>query len=756
MQNCLQVNNRNGGFLETAFYSGVASSDWSWGALMFDADNDGFNDIYVCNGIYHDVTDQDFIDFFANDIIQKMVMTGEKEDVDKVISKMPSNPIPNKAFRNTGNLKFSDAGEDWGFMQPSFSNGAAYADLDGDGDFDLVVNNVAEKAFVYKNTARESANNNYIAIDLKGKGANTMAVGSLIKAYAGGEILTREIFPGRGFQSSVDYRQIIGLGKREIDSLVVIWPDRTFSKILRPKINTTLHLEQTSLQKLPDEKPVQAEPMFLALKQSFDKHVEDDHVDFYYERNIPLMLSQEGPKAASGDVDGDGLTDLYICGAAGQAGQLYVQKGGAFVKKENDVFKRFAPVEDVAALFFDADGDGDLDLFIGTGGNNTAFQHELQNRLYLNDGKGIFSLSLNALPPSGMNVSVAAANDFDGDGDVDLFVGGRSVPQNYGVTPQSYLLVNDGSGKFTDIAAAKLPALSKAGMVTGAAWADMTGDGKKDLVVTGEWMAPKIFSIQENRLTEVKTNLGNLSGWWQSLAIADMDGDGRQDMVLGNIGENFYLRPGEQTPVKLWVADFDNNGTMEKVMTQTIGGKDVPVFMKRDMVEQVASLRKQNLKNVDYARKSIQDLFGKEAMARAGLQLFNYGSSCIAYNRGNGSYTIEKLPVEVQLSSVNAILPADINSDGKTDLLIGGNKLNLLPQFCRLDASFGHVLVNKGGGDFTQLSSRESGLNLRGEVKDIVSIQFSNTSSYLFLQNNEQPLLFRGRTSTTLLATKRK
>lgn len=742
MQNTLQINNKNGKFLETGYYSGVAASDWSWGGLIFDADNDGLSDLYVCNGIYNDVTDQDFIDFFANDVIQRMVLTGEKDEMDQVINKMPSHPIPNKAFKNMGNLKFSDEASAWGLAQPSFSNGAAYGDLDNDGDLDLVVNNVNQKAFVYQNGSRQLAKNNYIGISLKGKSPNSFAIGSVIKVYQDSQVLSRELIPSRGFQSSVDYKIIIGLGKKAVDSLTITWPDQTVSSYKNPAVNK-LHVfnQSEGINKNEESKPAAKNLLLEPMPGSaFEKHVEDEFIDFYNERGVPMMLSKEGPKAAHGDVNGDGLEDLYICGAANQHGQLYIQTATGFIPKKQMIFDRFAESEDVAALFFDADKDGDLDLLVGSGGNKfSPFSYNYQNRLYKNDGKGNFELDNIAFPFTGMNTSCLVADDFDKDGDMDVFVGSRSVPQNYGVNPKSAVYLNDGTGKFQELASKQISSL---GMVTAAISEDVTGDGKKDLVVVGEWMAPRIFTFNKNDFEEVNSNLNNLPGWWRSVAASDFDNDGDPDLVLGNIGENFYLHPDSSHPVKMWVADFDGNGTREKIITYSVEGKDKPIFLKRDVTDQIASLRKQNLKYADFAGKSVQELFSSQEIKTAAEKRFTFSSSCIAINEGKGHFTIRKLPVMTQLSSVRAIVCTDVNGDNKTDLIMGGNDFDFLPQFSRLDASFGHVLLNNGKGNFDWIGSDLSGLELRGQIRDIVPVKGKDRSYLLFLQNNEYPRLY--------------
>jgi hypothetical protein len=737
MQNTLQLNTGNGRFCEIAQYAGVAASDWSWGALMFDADNDGFQDIYVCNGIYNDVTNQDFIDFFANDVVQRMVMTGKKEEIEEIIRKMPSVPIPNKMFRNKGDLRFEDVGKSWGLTDETFSNGASYADLDNDGDLDLIVNNVNQPALVYRNNSREITGNHYVKVKLKGMAPNTMAVGSRVTVFSGGQQFMKELVPTRGFQSSVEYVLSFGLGKNTvIDSIRIQWPNRKASVVPRPAIDTLLSFRQGELP-AADPSAAAPNPMFTATQQGFRPHREDDQVDFYMERNIPWMLSRLGPAAAVADVNGDGTEDIYVSGTLSEPGRLYLQRSGRMVADESfaSLLKGY---EDISAIFFDADGDGDKDLMLGAGGNHKpSFDKDMQNRLYLNNGKGRFSLAASPLPRNMGNTSVLVPFDVDRDGDLDVFAGSRSMPINYGALPQQMVYLNDGKANFTAMPKEQLGLLFQAGMISSA-----TVLGNGDLVVVGEWMQPRIFRFAGNAFREAGPTGMNGKGWWQTVSAADLDGDGDEDLVLGNMGHNFYLKPDSSAPVKLWVNDFSNNVIPEKILTRTVQGKDVPVFLKRELTDQIPVLKKQNLKHQDYAVKAIQDLFTPDQTRSSDVREVNYAASAIAWNEGNGRFTVMALPAMAQLSTVNAVWAKDLDNDGRKDLVLCGNQTAFQPQFARIDANYGLVLLNRGNRQWTTLDAPSSGLDISGEVRAIREVMIGGKPNLVFFRNNEVPVSY--------------
>ena len=745
LQNTLQLNTGNGYFKDIANYSGVNASEWSWGALMFDADNDGFTDVYVCNGIYRDLTNQDFLSFDASEIKQQMIATGKK-DLNQLVKKIPSIAVPNKMFQNKGNLTFSDIGESWGFNQNSFSNGAAYADLDNDGDLDIVVNNVNEPAFVFKNNSIQQNKNNYISIALKANNKNTFAIGAKIKVYQNSQILGKEIMPSRGFQSSVDYKQVIGIGKATaIDSVVIIWPNNTFTTIVQPTINKLHTINQpVSAPNYVYKKVNNSTPFFTQDVNYFDKHIDDDYTDFYLERGIPQMLSHDGPKATTADVNNDGLVDIFICGSATKQGQLYLQNAQEkFIKKEITSLKQFNTFVDAEALFFDADKDGDNDLLICAGGNAALPAcREMQHRLFLNDGKANFTIYATAFPNNKDNIGTIAVHDIDNDGDMDVFIGAKSVSGQYGVTPNSHMYINDGKANFTDVSPNQLMGLNNIGMVTSATWANMDDDAAAELIVVGQWMVPHIFKYTNGQFKEITTNLNNLFGWWQTMAVADVNADGKQDIILGNFGENFYLHPTQKNPAKLWLKDFDNNGIIDKIITRSVDGKDKPVFMKSEIESQLPLLKKLNLQNNVFANKTVQELFSKEQWNGTTQKIVNTSTSYLAINNGNGQFTIKALPVSVQFSSINAILPTDINQDGFIDLLVGGNEFNFQPQLGQLDASKGDVLLNDGKANFTVVAKENTGINCTGQVRDIVTLPLKNKIAYLYLQNNELPILY--------------
>ncbi|MCF6140133.1 VCBS repeat-containing protein [Flavobacterium sp. K77] len=745
MQNTLQINNGENQFLEIANYAGVAKTDWSWGALLFDMDNDGYKDIFVCNGIYNDLTNQDFVDFFANEFMQKMVVTGKKEEIQTIISKMPSTPIANYAYKNNKNLTFSNQATDWGLDTPSFSNGAAYADLDNDGDLDLVVNNVNMESFVYRNNSEKNAKNQYVKVKLKGNSQNTFAVGSVVELFTGSEIIRQELIPSRGFQSSIDYTMTFGIGDKKIDSLRVIWPNGTTETVKKIAKNAVLNLDIAKAKGTFLPKIINQKTQFSGVNSSFVAHKENNFIDFDHEGLVSKMLSQEGPSMCVADINGDGNDDVYIGGAKGQSGKIYLNAGnGNFKISSQKDLDLDAAFEDTAASFFDADNDGDVDLLVGSSGNEKADQANYKNRLYLNNGKGVFTRSKTIIPTTSNNVAVIESYDFDQDGDTDVFIGSRSVPGVYGIDPKHLLLENDGKGNFTNVIDKKAFKINNFGMITDAIWEDIDNDSKKDLILVGDWTAPMIFKNNGRRLVEFKSNLSTYTGFWNAVACVDLNNDGKKDLVLGNKGTNTSYKPSQDNPLKLFTNDFDNNGTIEQIATRSINGKDLPINLKQELAKQIPSIKKKNLSYAAYATKTFQDLFSKEIVENSIQKTVAYQESCVAINTGNGKFVVTALPAQVQFSSVNTIATVDVNKDGYLDFILGGNQYEFKPQYGRLDANYGSVLLGSKKGTFTNSSSTASGFFVRGEIKKIQLIKNKNQKTFLLAAiNNDVPKLFK-------------
>jgi enediyne biosynthesis protein E4 len=724
-------------FSDIAPLAGIEATDWSWSPLLADFDNDGFKDLFVANGIVRRPNDLDYINYISGDSAQRFLSDQE------MIDKMPSGKVANYFFRNNGDLTFSDASSNWIGSKPGLSNGAAYADLDNDGDLDLVVNNINEEASVYRNDLPPS---NFLPVKLQGNFPNTFGIGAKLIAYVDNLEITHEVIPSRGWQSSVDYTINIGLGTNNaVDSLLIIWPNRKFQKVgvINPKQQIILKQKDAAGSW---QFKRNANTSLLKQEATIDfKHKENTFTAFEVERLIPHMLSTQGPKMSIGDVNGDKLDDVFIGGAKDQAGTLFFQDvSGNFNKQTQSVFQLDSAAEDTNSAFFDADNDGYLDLIVVCGGQELEGNFEsLRPRLYLNDGKGNFSKNHKAIPDIYLNASCTVPADLDNDGDVDLFVGGRVVAGKYGIKPSSYLLINDGKGNFSDVTSRI--SLSDLGMVTDGLWHDLNGDNRLDLIVVGEWMPITVLIQKPDGTFTSETALygfDNTHGWWNTISKSDLDKDGDMDFLVGNVGLNSRLRASKEEPVELTIRDIDSNGSYDPIITYYNNHERYPFISKDQLVKQVPLLKKKFLKYEDFKSVRLEDILSTDRGEDIRLKAEMFASVWI--ENKNDSFQIHRLPAEAQMFPIFSFLVDDVNDDNQPDILAAGNLYAVQPDLGRYDAGYGILMLGDGKRNFHPMPMDQSGFVVKGEARDIKTTTNSKGERRVLVsRNNDFVLVFK-------------
>jgi enediyne biosynthesis protein E4 len=743
-RNMLQLNNGDGTFSEIGQLAGVSNTDWSWSALFFDCENDGHTDLFISNGYLRDHTDMDFLQFTADEVVKINKGKGHV-DFKGYLEAMPPILQPNYFYQNNGHLQFTNQSSHWASGKASVTQGAAYVDLDNDGDLDMVWNNSGEEATILKNNAETLFRNNYLRVQLQGHPSNPQGIGSKVKVYAGGALFFQEQNPVRGFQTAVDPILSFGLGSHSIiDSVVVIWSGGekqvlkkvNVNQLLQVSIKNAVAKNPTLVQAAKDThfKPLPTETLPFT-------HRENDYTDVKTQFLLPYFYSRQGPAVAVADVNGDELDDVFIGNATGQSPTLFLQKANTtFVEKPNKEFAADLASEDVDATFFDADGDGDMDLYVASGGYELdASDKALQDRLYFNDGQGNFtkmnlstSQGGNSLPEHIFPSSCVRAADVDQDGDMDLFVGGAVLPGAYPLCAKSQLLLNDGKGKFTP---QPLPDIK--GIVSDACWIDLNKDKYPELVIAAEWAPVQFFQNQKGKLSPSDQGYGE-SGLWSSIHAADMDGDGDEDVVIGNLGSNSQLQTKADEPLQLYFGDFDQNNSIDPILCYYVGGKSYPFVSREDLINQLPMVKRKFTHFKDYAEAQIEQVLNPEQLSSA--QLYSAETLETVYLENQNGQLIKKpLPIEAMFAPVYAITTMDVNDDGHRDLILAGNNSYARVKLGNLVGNHVTVLLGSGKGDFRPMPATSAGFSLRGDVRSLVQLKSSDKKTYLGFGMNDAP-----------------
>ena len=753
MFNSLQLNNGNGSFSEVAHLAGISNSDWSWAVLLNDLDNDGFKDLFITNGIKRDFRNNDFLQFK-----EKMILQNADREIDqdsmlhRLTQFIPHRPATNSVFLNRGDLSFQKMNREWGLETESYSNGASFADLDNDGDLDIVVNNMDDYAFLYKNNSNEISTNNFLMVRLKGTKDNPFGIGTKLYLEYDGQLQYHEHYLTRGFQSSLDPTIHFGVGnKKNLDRLKVVWPDGRVQIINDLEVDKTFYVNYAN-SKTSDQQERASRTLFTDVSDKINfnkKHKENKFNDFERESLLPHKMSEMGPAFASGDVNGDGLDDIYYGASKDDAPGLYIQQNdGGFLFSAQTVFQAEDKYEDASALFFDVDADDDLDLFVTSGGNEYAKGSEwYQDRLYVNDGKGVFSKFID-LPNLTISSSCVKAGDFDADGDFDLFIGGRQQPGEYPFPTSSVLLKNEseeGNISFTDVTSEMMPELQDIGMVTDAVWTDFNGDSNIDLVLVGEWMGIKMFQNTNHGFKDISetTGLADETGWWYSIGGGDFDQDGDVDFLVGNLGLNYKYKATKKTPFEVYAADFDESRTLDIVLGYYNQDKLFPLRGRQCSSDQMPFIKKKFPNYDSYAKASLIEVYGVERLENAlNFKAKNFATSYIE-NLGNGKFKIVPLENRVQISCVNSIYIDDFDQDGNIDAFMAGNNYGVEVETIRNDAGFGVMLLGDGKGDFEVIEPNQLGILVDGVVRHIANVGTKdNKNNMLGIAKNNAPLQF--------------